>query len=98
MAEHVARALAPYRGVLSSEELSVFEETLWMMLTTHPVVAPWVERLHREGGVAESGAQARAGASVEEVDVHRSAGGSPGPVTGAAPPGKSGPRVKRGAP
>ena len=55
----VARALAPYRDALSPAEAEAVEDALWMMLMTHPVVAPWVDALRRDAQVEQSGPQAK---------------------------------------
>jgi hypothetical protein len=58
---HVERALSPYRALLSPEALAALEETLRMILATHPVVAPMVDSLRRGAGVERSGSRPKAG-------------------------------------
>lgn len=48
---YIQRALAPYEGLLSPADLSAFRESLRLALTTHPTLAPAMERL-RKGGAA----------------------------------------------
>lgn len=52
---HIERTVAPYRALLPAQELAALEETLWMMLTTHPEVAPMVDRLRRDAATQRSG-------------------------------------------
>ncbi|XXT16366.1 hypothetical protein WME94_39655 [Sorangium sp. So ce429] len=56
---HVERALAPYRGLLPPEAREACEEVLVMVLTTHPEVAPMVNRLRRAAAVQRSGTRPR---------------------------------------
>lgn len=56
---HVERALAPYRDLLPQEDLAACEEVLVMMLTTHPEIAPMVDRLRRAPVVQRSGTRPR---------------------------------------
>lgn len=55
----VERALAPYRGLLPPEAREACEEVLVMVLTTHPEVAPMVNRLRRAVAVQRSGPRPR---------------------------------------
>jgi hypothetical protein len=52
------RALGPYRDVLPTEALEACEDMLIMMLTTHPEIAPMVERIRRAAPVQQSGTRA----------------------------------------
>jgi hypothetical protein len=56
---HVERALAPYRDILPPEAREACEEVLVMVLTTHPEVAPMVNRLRRAAAVQRSGTRPR---------------------------------------
>lgn len=71
VAAQVARALAPYRDALSPAEAAAVEDALWMMLTTHPVVAPWVDALRRDAQVEQSGPRAKETPSEEGGRLRR---------------------------
>ena len=70
--EQIERALAPYRHLLSPEALNAIEETLEVILTTHPVVAPCVEQLRRDGAVEQSGSREKAPGDGEGSRAHGS--------------------------
>jgi hypothetical protein len=53
------RAVAPYRAVLPAEARRELEQLLWMILATHPEVAPMVDRLRREAAEERSGTRRR---------------------------------------
>jgi hypothetical protein len=61
---HIERALAPYRDLLPEEAREACEEVLVMVLTTHPEVAPMVNRLRRAAAVQRSGTRPRESAPV----------------------------------
>ncbi|MGK3991683.1 hypothetical protein [Sorangium sp. So ce1024] len=68
---HVERALAPYRDLLPAEAREACEEVLVMMLTTHPEVAPMVNRLRRAAAVQRSGTRPRDVAPPAREDAAR---------------------------
>jgi hypothetical protein len=54
----IERALAPYRDLLSPEELEEFRDALQDLLTTHPVANELVRRLRPPPVVGVSGERA----------------------------------------
>jgi hypothetical protein len=48
---YLQRALAPYVPLLAPADLSAFRDALLLALTTHPTLAPAVERVRKGGAV-----------------------------------------------
>ena len=70
----IEQSLAPYRGLLSDEQLASFAQTLDLFLATHPDLAPALDRLRKRRPVAESATVDRSGIAVPEPQAGKVTG------------------------
>ena len=73
-AQLIEEQLARYRGLLPPEQLEKFAKTLDLFLTTHPDVAPALDRLRARKAVAESTIVDRSGVAMPQPQAGKVTG------------------------